>query len=94
MSMTHDEMIAVIEHHKNGGEVEYCREADGLWVKVHMPSWDFHKIKYRKKPEPVYIYAIVSSLGRVLLATRKEDEARRISEHIKTPFRKFVEVVE
>ena len=57
--MTHDEMIAVIQHHKDGGEVEFC--SDKFWYKVDgIPSWDFRTYMYRPyiKPKPKQVVAI------------------------------------
>lgn len=48
--MTHQEMIDVIQHHMNGGEVEVMRH-DG-WGQATAPCWNFHTFDYRKKPEP------------------------------------------
>lgn len=57
--MTHDEMIAVIEHHKKGGTVEVrsrCRS--GGWCVASVPTWDFSRFEYRPKKEPVERWAI------------------------------------
>ena len=51
--MTHDEMIAVIQAHKEGKTIE-CRmkrEPDE-WEAITKPSWDFSILEYRVKPEP------------------------------------------
>ena len=49
--MTHDEMIAVIQHHKYGGELEFYN--DKYWHKVDgIPSWDFRTYMYRPYIEP------------------------------------------
>jgi hypothetical protein len=59
--MTHDEMIAVIEHHKNGGKVEYMSRAENTWTLVSgEPLWNFAAHDYRIKPEPMVIFAEVS----------------------------------
>lgn len=59
--MTHDEMIAVIEHHKKGGTVEY-RERPihprGPWVVLAVPFWDFRRFDYRPKKEPVVAWGV------------------------------------
>ena len=50
-------MIAVIEHHKNGGKVEYKRKDGDLWKDVMTkigPAWDFDLSDYRAKPEVIY----------------------------------------
>ena len=49
--MTCDEMIAVIQHHKDGGEVEVFK--DKSWNKiVGDPSWNFRDCMYRPYIEP------------------------------------------
>ena len=49
--MTHDEMIAVIQHHKDGGEVEVFK--DKSWNKiVGDPAWNFRDCMYRPYIEP------------------------------------------
>jgi len=52
--MTHDEMIRVIEHHKNGGEVEYRYKSKGVepWTNAEEPLWDFDRYDYRIKEKP------------------------------------------
>ena len=57
--MTHDEMIAVIQHYKDGGEVEFYN--DKFWNKVDgIPSWDFRTYMYRPyiKPKPKQVVLI------------------------------------
>ena len=57
--MTHDEMIAVIQHHKDGGEVEVFENTS--WNKiVGDPSWNFRTYMYRPyiKPEPKQVVTI------------------------------------
>lgn len=64
--MTHDEMIAVIEHHRNGGTVEVrsrCRP--GGWCVASVPNWDFSRYEYRIKKEPVVMWGIVWHDGSV-----------------------------
>ena len=90
--MTHDEMISVILHHKNGGKVEYKRKDGALWKEVTTkigPAWDFDLCDYRAKPEPQVIYADFNEDGMVMASN---------TEQYQPPFgrklRKFVEVVE
>jgi len=68
--MTHEEMIAVIEHHKNGGKVEYKDHGAETWIKLLTePLWNFARHDYRIKPEPMVIFAEVSYItGQVLRA--------------------------
>ena len=57
--MTHDEMIAVIEHHKKGGLLESRpRHCGGGWSVVSIPIWDFSRFEYRKKKEPLVRWGI------------------------------------
>ena len=68
--MTHDEMIAVIQHHKNGGKVEYDAGLDIGWIYSDDPVWNFGECDYRPKPEPMVIYAEVSTItGGVMQAS-------------------------
>lgn len=56
--MTHDEMIAVIQAHKEGNRIEYCEVGYGMltiptdWVPANTPIWDFRHYAYRVAPEP------------------------------------------
>jgi hypothetical protein len=69
--MTHDEMIAVITHHKNGGKVEYKDHGAETWNKLLTePLWNFARHDYRIKPEPMVIFAEVSYItGQVFRAS-------------------------
>lgn len=49
--MTHDEMIAVIQAHRDGKAIEYTYGKHG-WMSATTPSWDFSAYTYRVKPEP------------------------------------------
>jgi hypothetical protein len=56
--MTHDEMIAVIQHHKNGGKVEW-RYPHTNWEDATDASyWNFREVEYRAKPEPLVLWGI------------------------------------
>ena len=47
--MTIDEMIAVMKHFADGGEVEY---EDGTgWKRATTPVWDWNSYDYRIKPK-------------------------------------------
>jgi hypothetical protein len=55
--MTHDEMIAVIQAHKDGKviQVKLKNDAPGRgWenLRAHDPIWHFGRNAYRPKPEP------------------------------------------
>ena len=95
--MTHDEMIAVIMHHKKGGLLETRpRHCGGGWSVTSIPVWDFNRFEYRPKKEPVVLWGVVwqdGSVSTVHFKTREvaEEYAERLS-----PGRvfKMVEVVE
>jgi hypothetical protein len=54
--MTHDEMIAVIQAHKDGKVIQFRpRIVRGEWMtkpKGVAPNWNFDKTEYRVKPMP------------------------------------------
>jgi len=58
--MTHDEMIAVITHNKNGGKVEHKAREGNFWILTKKPTWDFEAFYYRAKPEPLSFWAEVT----------------------------------
>jgi len=91
MSMSHDEMIAVITHHKNGGEVEFIRP-NGTWAKVagNAPSWDFQRETYRIKPEPMTLWLEISD-GKVVVTHHEKPLSQMWP---RTTLKKFVEVKE
>lgn len=59
--MTHDEMIAVIQHHKNGGKVECKHKDETKWLHASNPWWNFEEYDYRAKPEPLVLWAEISN---------------------------------
>jgi len=61
--MTHDEMIAVIAHHKNGGKVQFLRRNETKWVDTSDPLWEFSIGDYRAKPEPLALWVTVTPDG-------------------------------
>jgi len=64
--MTHDEMIVVIQHHKNGGKVQYSiknRNEFHDYTDGCNPSWDFHNSDYRAKPEPLVLWGEIMPDG-------------------------------
>jgi hypothetical protein len=86
--MTHDEMIDVITHHKNGGEVEYYTGDDIGWILTDDPVWNFGENDYRPKPEPMVIYAEVSYItGQILRTSTKPI----FHENDNTIIKKFIE---
>lgn len=55
--MTHDEMIAVIQAHKEGKLIEmHPKDRRGNhWMIREKPTWNFEECLYRVKPEPKVI---------------------------------------
>ena len=45
------EMIEIMQHFENGGEVEISSKNGNCWTKITSPSWDWVYNKYRIKPE-------------------------------------------
>ncbi len=67
--MTHDEMIAVIQAHKDGKQIQCLCKHPGAyheWADLQTkPVWDFHRFDYRIKPEeknPREWFVAVSSI--------------------------------
>jgi hypothetical protein len=90
--MTHDEMIAVIQHHRDGGKVEFQTRSlgkDSSWEEINEPSWDFHASNYRAKPEPVILWLELDSKGLVIASYKN----RTIAQY-KGTIKKFTEVTE
>ncbi len=58
MSMTDDEIIAIVQHQKNGGEVEWRPAGrNGSWIpKDPGALWDFVWNEYRPKPADKVLY--------------------------------------
>ena len=91
--MTHDEMIAVITHHKNGGELECRCKGDGVWIiEGHLDArgFNFADFDYRAKPEPLVLFIATDSNERVIYA----DKSKPLSHDLSMKVRKFVEVEE
>lgn len=83
--MNHDEMIAVIQHHKNGGKVQSrSKSPRGLeWADIKDPLWNFDGREYRIKPEPIEAWCMVDkSTGLKYLYFSKEEaqNARAMNE--------------
>jgi hypothetical protein len=101
--MTHDEMIAVITHHKNGGKVQCRCKGDGVWIRErHLDAlgFNFATFDYRAKPEPLVMWQLRTegSEGYGIYRNREEAEARLIGYNKthakKLTLVKFVEVTE
>jgi len=72
--MTHDEMISVIQHHKNGGKVEHKATEGNFWRLTRKPTWDFEAFEYRAKPEPLAIWAEIIGNGHISRYTMTESK--------------------
>lgn len=97
--MTPDEMIAVIQAHKEGKQIQYFCEFTNKWEDVNNPCWDFNSIIYQIKPEspqPKYIpftyedaeqligKAVKDSKGLISLITDLDDDIIWMSERPNT----------
>lgn len=60
--MTHDEMIAVIQAHKEGKQIEFSNPSSDNWHLIICPSWNFAAHKYRIV-EPKWRDATISDLN-------------------------------
>jgi len=67
--MTHDEMIAIIQAHKEGKTIQY-RRPDKTWedsvsasVGDKYPTFNFANVIYRVKPDPQVRYAVLDING-------------------------------
>ena len=62
--MKHDEMIAVIQAHKDGKKIQVGSILSNTqWQDVEIPSWDFRTCRYRVKPYPMELWAIIWPSG-------------------------------
>ena len=96
--MTHDEMIAVIQHHKNGGDVECIikNEPNDRWSSVINPSWNFADCDYRAKPKPMAIYAALYNCGGLCATFTNEEAAADFARKsiVSLTVKKFTEATE
>jgi len=91
--MTHDEMIAVITHHKNGGKVEYKEDGAETWTELYAePLWNFAQHDYRAQHEPMVIWCEANSSGVIFNIHEKKPE--KLSTYTGSTLKKFVEVIE
>ena len=98
--MTHDEMIQVIQAHKEGKQLQY-RGKHSHWADIiDPPAWAFHAYDYRVKPEPRVVWINEyprTVLGDTRLSTTahpsKESAAFDASSSV-IATRKFIEVLE
>lgn len=68
MSMSHDEMIAVIQHHRDGGRIQIANQGKGNFEYTSKPIWDFNIFDYRAEPEPRSLFVAFNSLGNLIIA--------------------------
>jgi len=93
--MTHDEMIAVILHHKNGGEIEFKAKGSKLWKKTDAPCWNFDSIDYRAKLEPLVLYIVYQNNVKVGVYEHKDDAEYYVKENgLPATIKEFVGVTE
>jgi hypothetical protein len=98
--MTHDEMIAVIQHHKDGGKVQWqlISASKAEWRDCYNDAfaWDFNQYNYRAKPKPLVLWVAVRENGDVFDASQSKNDVELTmptSRHNVT-LKKFVEVTE
>lgn len=78
--MTHAEMIAVIQHHTDGGEVEYKKNFGEHWLLMLHEVWNFAEYDYRikEKPKTKVVYEWMYEMGAGLVISdilKTEQEA-------------------
>lgn len=55
--MNHDEMIEVIQAHRDGAIIEYKSKPIHDWQPCPYPVWDFSRgARYRVAPKPRYVW--------------------------------------
>ena len=88
--MTHEEMIAVIQAHKEGKAIEVTGAGIDEWTVANSPLWDFNKYRYRVKRAPREIY--LSERGGVFDSGLYKTRREAIAFGAKAV--KFIEVIE
>lgn len=83
--MTHEEMIALIEAHRDGKTIQYRLSPSSEWQDRHLKILDFYfsDAEYRIKPEPIVAWAIVDANGKTLTLSFTENAARNDLLHFK-----------
>lgn len=74
--MTHDEMIAVIQAHRDGKQIQYWSKDSESWIDMHMhPLWNFCVDKYRVKPKHAeyWVNTYISSCGNEMCIGHKSE---------------------
>lgn len=54
--MTVDQMIEVLQAHKNGKQIEYQNKNSNSWIECTNPIWSFSQCNYRIKQEPRHFW--------------------------------------
>lgn len=70
--MAHDEMIAVIQAHKDGIQIQSRRKNGEKFADVNCPSWNFLDNEYRIKPEPMDIWVLFGPDGLCAAASKTD----------------------
>ena len=99
MSMTHDEMIAVLRAHKEGRAIQFRDAKDaGRWFDAGNYRWDFHHFEYRIKPEPRTIWVNEYVNDQTGVSFFNKDSAETCAESTQRAFSriavKYQEVIE
>tara|TARA_R110000868_G_scaffold37848_2_gene133300 strand:+ start:148 stop:441 length:294 start_codon:yes stop_codon:yes gene_type:complete len=95
--MTHDEMIAVIAHHRDGGVIQ-CESSKGsnVWLDLETRniSWNFNDNNYRAKPEPLVLWVVMHDQSGEMIGVLRSEESANItaSNHQNSTIKKFIEV--
>ena len=99
MSMTHDEIIEVVQAHRDGAEIEcsYINRTEEKWGTAS-PVWNFEHFKYRIKPKPreprvIWVNEYPQGFGRSGIYHQEEDAASMAASSA-IAARKFIEVIE
>ena len=50
--MTDDQILEVVQGHRDGKQIQMFRDEREGWLPVQVPGWNFHDFKYRVAPEP------------------------------------------
>jgi len=62
--MTHDEMIAVIQAHKDGKKIRSREIGSSKWFSGGTPNFDFHRCEFEVEPEPRSLWVVRDEQGR------------------------------
>jgi len=104
MSMTTQEIIAVLKDYQDGKEIQFRVSYDRPWkYVVGKPLWNFGQNEYRAKPEPrkpreiwVNEYPGIDCIytQRRILYNSKSAAEENVNPTVKSKCTKFVEVIE